>query len=111
MTETQGGTAGCNDPDGTCQDRRDDGEAQELLSGVGDPFKLTPILCLGYLLDEGVHVIASGIVEEEGDKVVSALSLEVTGIASCTQVLPCCVVMICYLLLGYPMEWNGSWQI
>ena len=43
----------------------DDCEAEELLTAVGNPIKLAPILFLADLLEERVHVIALGIVMED----------------------------------------------
>ena len=57
-----------NNPDWTCFYRRYYCKAEELLSAVGYPFKLTPILHFCDFLDEWVHVIASHIVEERGMK-------------------------------------------
>ena len=57
---------------------------------IGNPIKLTPILCLAGLLEERVHVIALGIVmEDEREEEPPALSLEVTLIAGRTKVLTC----------------------
>ena len=42
-----------------------------------------------------MHVIASCIVEEERDEEAVALPLQVTGIASRTQELPCHMIMVC----------------
>ena len=67
----------------------DDSEAEELLIAVGNPIKLAPILCLADLLEERVHVIALGIVEDEREEELPALSLEVALIAGRANVLTC----------------------
>ena len=67
----------------------DDCEAEELLTAVGNPIKLAPILFLADLLEERVHVIALGIVEDEREEEPPALPLEVALIAGRTKVLTC----------------------
>ena len=78
---------------------RDDCEAQELLTVVGNSFKLTAILHLSDLLDEWMHVIPSRIVEQQRYEKPMALPLQVAGIASCTKELACHMVMISHFPL------------
>ena len=56
---------------------------------LGNPIKLVPILFLADLLEERVHVIALGIVEDEREEESPALSLEVALIAGRAKVLIC----------------------
>ena len=69
--------------------RWDDCETEELLTAVRNPIKLTAILFLADLLEERVHVIALGIVEDEREEESPALPLEVALIAGRTKILTC----------------------
>ena len=56
---------------------------------VGNPIKLAAILFLAGLLEERVHVIALGIVEDEREEEPLVLPLKVACIAGRTKVLTC----------------------
>ena len=75
-------------PNWTALNRRNDCEAEELLSAVGNPFKLTSILHFSDFLDERVHVIASCVVKQQRDEEAAALPLQVASVACSTKGTP-----------------------
>ena len=74
--------------------RLHDGEGHELLGVHRDAIKLTPILLLGYFLDEEVGVIVLPIVEEHGDLLPVWSPVDVTAVTGSPKVGSCHVIMV-----------------